>query len=335
MQDYLFRTPVTPPRAKDPISVASNLFFIGSCFAENIGRHLVDARFNVLVNPFGVLYNPLSIAAAFDSIIDLAYVSEDDLVERDGLWHNFMYHGKFSNPDKNICMENINIAIDEARDFLEKADYLIITFGTAWVYEHKLLQKVVANCHKFPDSDFRRYRLEPDEVVDAWKELIIRLRVFNPGLKVIFTVSPVRHLKDGTHGNQLSKAVLLLAIDKLVDLFDKVEYFPAYEILMDELRDYRFYDRSMVHPDGLAVEYIVTRFCENFLDEEAQKFYKEVDRLIKARSHRPSGHNTVQYIQFVSRTLSYIHELSLRYPEARLEDDRLWFQKILEDLNKS
>jgi hypothetical protein len=333
MQNNLFRTPVSVEKAAELIPLGSPLLFTGSCFADNIGQRMVDARFPALVNPFGVLYNPVSVADALDSIMDLNYVSEEDLVERDGLWHSFMHHGRFSSPDASSTVRSINDAIIEAHDFLQDAEFLFITFGSAFVYEHKLLQKVVANCHKFPGGDFEPYMLEPDELVEIWKDLIVRLRVFNPGLKIIFTVSPVRHLKDGAHGNQLSKAVLLLGIDKLLALFEKLDYFPAYEIVVDELRDYRFYDKGMTHPDSVAVDYIMSRFCESRLSREAQNYYKEVSKITRAREHRASGHNTPAYRQFVSRTLADIHDLSIRYPAALLEQDRQWFQSILEHLD--
>ena len=319
-------------RSADLIAVDSDVFFIGSCFSGNIGQKMADSRFSTMVNPYGVLYNPLSVADAVDSIIENRMVSEDDLVERDGLWHSFMHHGRFSHPDLFTAVTNINNATEAAHFFLQNAEYVIVTFGTGFVYEHKMEQRVVANCHKFPDIDFNRYLLEPDEVIDVWKDLIVRLRVFNPSIKIIFTVSPVRHWKDGAHGNQVSKSVLILAIDKLVHLFAKVTYFPAYEMVIDELRDYRFYDAAMMHPNDVAVDYIWKRFSQSRLSPDAQSFLKEVSKIVKARHHRPSGHPTTSYHSFVQQTLDKIIELSRRYPVAQLEDDRKWFQDILDQI---
>jgi hypothetical protein len=332
MQKDPFRTIVQIEKTADPIAVDSGVLFIGSCFAGNIGQMMADARFPTLVNPYGMLYNPLSVASAVDSIMEKRMVSEDDLVERDGLWHSFMHHGHFSHPDLPTALANINSATELAHHFLLNAQYVIVTFGTGYVYEHKLEQRVVANCHKFPDFDFNRYLLEPDEIIDIWKELIVRLRVYNPSIKIIFTVSPVRHWKDGAHGNQVSKSVLILAIDKLVHLFDKVNYFPAYEIVMDELRDYRFYDAAMMHPNNVAVEYVWQRFCQTFLSTDAQSFLKEVSKIIKARQHKPSGHPTTSYHSFVQQTLEKIIDLSRRYPSACLTEDEKWFQAILSRL---
>lgn len=333
MQKDPFRTIVQIEKPTDLINVDSGVFFIGSCFAGNIGQKMVDARFQTMVNPYGVLFNPLSVAAAVDAIIENRAVTEDDMVERDGLWHSFMHHGHFSHPDLLTAVEAINEATDSAHHFLQSAEFVFLTFGSAYVYEHKMEQRVVANCHKFPEMDFNRYLLEPDEIVDGWKDLIVRLRIFNPTVKIMFTVSPVRHWRDGAHGNQVSKSVLLLSIDKLVHLFDKVSYFPAYEIVMDELRDYRFYDAAMLHPNEVAVDYIWQRFSQSLLTPEALSYLKEVSKIVLARQHRPSGHLTASYHNFVLQTLEKVSELSRRYPKASLDDDKEWFQTVLKEFN--
>jgi hypothetical protein len=327
-----FRTIVQIEKSTDLISVGSGMLFIGSCFAGNIGRKMADARFSTMVNPYGVLYNPLSVASAIEAIMDNRMVTADDLVERDGLWHSFMHHGRFSHPDLNTAVTQINQSTEWAHHFLQRTEYVMVTFGTAYVYEHKLEQRVVANCHKFPDVDFNRYLLDPDEIIDVWKDLIVRLRIFNPSLKIIFTVSPVRHWKDGAHGNQVSKSVLFLAVNKLVHLFEKVNYFAAYEIVMDELRDYRFFDAAMMHPNEVAVDYVWQRFAQSQLTQEAQDYLQEVSKIVRARLHRPSGHPTASYHAFIQKTLEKLFELSRRYPAARLEDDKKWFQTILNQM---
>lgn len=329
MQKDPFRTIVQIEKSADLIAVDSKVFFIGSCFAGNIGHKMADARFPTMVNPYGVLYNPLSVSAAFEAIIENHRVTGDDMVERDGLWHSFMHHGSFSHPDLSTAVTKINQGTESAHLFLQHAEFVVVTFGTAYVFEHKLEQRIVANCHKFPEIDFNRYLLETDEIIDVWKDLIVRLRVFNPGLKIIFTVSPVRHWKDGAHGNQVSKSVLILAIDKLVHLFDKVTYFPAYEIVMDELRDYRFYDAAMMHPNEVAIDYIWQRFSQCRLNPDALNYLKEVSKIVRARQHRPSGHPTASYQSFIRQTLDHILELSRRYPAACLDDDKKWFQIVL------
>ncbi len=332
MQKDLFRTIVQIEKPADFINVDSGVLFVGSCFAGNIGQKMVDARFSSMVNPYGVLFNPLSVAAALDSIMEHRMVSEDDLVEKDGLWHSFMHHGRFSHPDLPTAIKSINEATELAHQFLQSAEFVMLTFGSAYVYEHKMEQRVVANCHKFPEIDFNRYLLEPEEIIEVWKELIVRVRVFNPSVKIIFTVSPVRHWKDGAHGNQVSKSVLILAIDKLVHLFDKVTYFPAYEIVMDELRDYRFYDAAMLHPNEVAVDYIWQRFSQSLLSPDASSYLTEVSKIVRARHHRPSGHHTASYHNFIQQTLEKVFSLSRRYPAAHLEDDKKWFHDVLNEL---
>jgi hypothetical protein len=330
MNKELFRTVVNAGKASDLITPDDAVLFMGSCFAGNMGAFMSEARFPVAINPFGVLYNPMSIGHAFNALIQNATPTSGDLFFNNDLWHSFFHHGKFSHPDREVAVEQIQEATLAGHLFLKKTRFLVITFGSAYVYEHKGLQQVVANCHKFPETEFSRYLLEPEEIVEAYKDLIVRLRVFNPALNIIFTVSPVRHLKDGAHGNQLSKAVLLLAVEKLTTLFEKVTYFPAYEIVLDELRDYRFFDEAMTQPNPVAVKYVWQRFMESSLSADAQHFFKEMQQIIRARNHRPSGHATTGQLLFIQNTLELIDSLSVRYPEAFLDDDRDHFKKILE-----
>ncbi len=327
MNKDLFRTVVLVPKAPDLITPGDGVMFMGSCFAGNMGRYMDNARFSVQINPFGVLYNPISIAKAFNSIINNTIPKEDELSYNNGLWHSFFHHGSFSHPNSDEVIRNIKHATLAGHQFLHNARFLVITFGTSYVYEHKNLNQVVANCHKFPEKDFIRYILEPEEIIEAYKELIVKLRVFNPELNIIISVSPVRHLKDGTHGNQISKAVLLLAVEKLTSLFEKVWYFPAYEIVIDELRDYRFYDETMNQPSDVAVKYIWERFIEATLSKESQNYYKEVQKVIRARNHKHTGYNTTEHRVFLQQTLELIHSLSSRYPKALLDSDREYFQK--------
>lgn len=331
MDKELFRTIVKVEKAESLIEVDSGVMFMGSCFASNIGQYLAGNRFPALINPYGVLYNPMSISMAFQGIMNNRTVKESELVNLNGLWHSFNHHGSFSNPDPECVVSSINKATDYAHKFLKSAGFLFVTFGTANVYALREGDKVVANCHKFPDSLFNRYLLNVDEIVDEWKELIVQLRVFNPMLNVVFTVSPVRHWRDGAHGNQVSKATLLLAIHKLATLFEKVWYFPAYEIVLDELRDYRFYDPEMLQPNSQAVEYIWRRFTESHFSEQARLFCREVDKIIRARNHRPSGHNLPAHKLFLQQMLELTQSLAQRYPSALLEQDSVFFQDALSD----
>jgi hypothetical protein len=329
MNKEIFRTLVPVSKAPELMTPEDGVLFMGSCFAGNMGKYMSDARFSVLINPFGVLYNPISIADAFTAFIENSTPAKEELFFHNELWHSFSHHGQFSHPNPIEVIEKIQDSTSKGHNFLKKARFLVITFGTSYVYEHKKMQRVVANCHKFPDSDFSRYRLEPEEIIEAYKDLIIKLRVFNPDLNIVFTVSPIRHMKDGAHGNQVSKSVLLLAVEKLTALFEKVWYFPAYEIVLDELRDYRFYDEAMTHPNDIAVKYIWNKFMEATFSHESQNYYKEVQKVIRARNHQPSVHNTDQAHLFFQNSLDLVDSLSDQYPHVNLHGDREYFKKML------
>lgn len=249
-------TPVSVPPLGVRLDFDSGVVSLGSCFADEVGRRLLDGGFRVELNPFGTLYNPASIALALDRIIDESEITTDDLVEHEGLWHSWHHHGSFSNPAKEATLATCNARIHQAHRALREACLLMITFGTAWVFEHN--GQVVANCHKLPPKEFVRRRMEVEEIVNLWRPLQEKLAAFNPQLATLYAVSPIRHLADGAHGNQLSKSTLLLAVEQLIQHGGC--YFPSYEIVLDELRDYRFFDEKMTHPTSLAVDIVWERF---------------------------------------------------------------------------
>lgn len=266
-----------------------SMLLIGSCFADNIGGKLNEAHFDCCVNPFGTLYNPLSIRKTLADIIKgRGYETGDtELFEHEGVWHSWMHHTRFSSTDKNNLVEKINTSIKEAHEHLKKCSLLIVTLGSAYVYRLKDDARIVANCHKMNEKLFDRKRLAVDEIVSEWLPLLDELREINPQIKVMFTVSPIRHKRDGFHANQLSKATLLLAADSLCEeRSDMCLYFPAYEIMMDELRDYRFYADDMVHPSTLAVEYIWERFCDAFFNRKTMDKIAEWRKFEAAQRHR-------------------------------------------------
>ena len=243
-------TKVEMPAISSEILHSDKIMLMGSCFADNIGERLKSAKFNCLANPFGTLYNPLSISQALRQVISGRIYSEGDeelFRGNDGLWHSWMHHSRFSSADMSECISTINSSISKASFQLKDIDKLIITFGSSWVYRLKRNGSVVANCHKQNDKLFNRERLTPEEIVSEWNTLVSELKTMSPKLEIIFTVSPIRHRKDGFHANQLSKAGLLLAVDSICSSNSSFcSYFPAYEIMMDELRDYRFYADDML-----------------------------------------------------------------------------------------
>lgn len=254
-------TQVEVPRLPFTLDFVSGIVSLGSCFADEIGDRLREGDFRIEQNPFGTLYNPASIAAALHRIIDDREIDASDLVQHEELWHSWHHHGSFSRPTQEECLATCNNRIHQAHAALKEASLLMVTFGTAWVFEHKGM--VVANCHKLPPQEFVRRRMTVEEIVALWSPLLQKLSTFNPQLTTLFTVSPIRHMADGAHGNQLSKATLLLAVDELLSsLTSHLSpcYFPAYEIVLDELRDYRFYGPDMTHPTPLAVDVVWERF---------------------------------------------------------------------------
>ena len=254
-------TPVIVPQMPFKIDYSTGIVSLGSCFADEIGERLQECDFHVEMNPFGALYNPASIAAAVRRLMEDREIGMDDLVQHEGLWHSWHHHGCFSHSTAEETLAACNSRIHQAHQALNEASLLMVTFGTAWVFERE--GEIVANCHKLPPQMFVRRRMTVEEIVALWQPLLQELAAYYPGLKVLFTVSPIRHMADGAHGNQLSKSTLLLAIDNLLPTIHcplPTYYFPSYEIVLDELRDYRFFDEKMTHPTSLAVDIVWDRF---------------------------------------------------------------------------
>lgn len=316
-----FRKKIDIAKSDLKIDHQSNIMLFGSCFSENIGEKLLDNKFGVDVNPFGVLYNPASICQAIDLLQDEKIFSEADIVEQQGVCHTFFHHSEFSDTDRSNFLQNINQRRKESSDNLNKAGILLITFGTAYVFNYKETGQVVANCHKFPASEFERYRLTADGIVGMWSRLIGRLRKTNPSLQILFTVSPIRHWKDGAHNNQLSKAILLLAIDELIGRHSGLHYFPSYEIVLDELRDYRFFAEDMLHPNSTAIEYIWEIFSDTYFDEKTKQINKEWQTIRKAIGHRPFNPDTEDHKHFLRQTLLKINELQKKYSYFDVEKE--------------
>ena len=259
------------------IGYEDSILMIGSCFADSIGEQMVQRNLRVTCNPFGTLYNPLSIAQA------LTMTDMPELIEHDGLWHSMAHHGSFSRADKDEAEQAIRASIETMQKALREATVVIVTFGTSWVYEWKG-ERVVGNCHKLPETNFIRRRLTAEEIVAAWKPLLERYS----DKHWVFTVSPIRHIKDGLHENQLSKATLLQAVEKLTgEAGLTADYFASFEIMLDELRDYRFYADDLVHPSSLAVNYIWERFVDTFCTPQTKNEMNIQHKRWQFEHHRP------------------------------------------------
>ena len=311
-----FRTIVKPLSFRGNISHRQGVMMLGSCFSDNIGLRLRQACFDVDINPFGTLYNPASIACGIGAILKCRQYSIDDLFQEkgDNRWHSFSHHSEYSSVDSQLMLEKINQRVCEANKMLQRASTLIVTFGTAWVYKYAPTGKVVANCHKLPASMFERSMMSIDEIVAMWKDVIADVKAINQSIQVIFTVSPIRHLRDGAHENQLSKSTLLLAINQLVRECEDVIYFPAYEIMNDDLRDYRFYTSDMTHPSEVAVDYIYDIFSQSFFDDDTISLAEKCVKLSKRLMHIPMGDDQDAVARFVHSTNQLKTQLLQQYP---------------------
>lgn len=279
------------------IEAGEPVFLVGSCFTEHIGQWLTDCWLPVCSNPWGVLFNPASIAKSLMRAQQDAPYSPP--IARNGdLYCSFDHHGSFSNCDETSFLQGIEDAETQAREAFRQARHIVVTWGTAWVFERK--GEIVANCHKFPASDFTRRRLTVPEITDLWAPILAA----NPTRHFIFNVSPIRHLSDGLHGNSLSKATLLLAIDALQEKFPhQVEYLPSYELLIDDLRDYRFYADDLVHPSSMAIQAVKELFLDIAAAPSLQQYLKQAEPIAKALQHRPSDPDSDSYRQFLARTM--------------------------------
>lgn len=312
-----FFTKIDIPAADFKIDYTSRLAFFGSCFADNISAQFAERKFNVLANPFGTVYNPVSLASQVKAIADGKIFGEEDVFQDtrcDGLWHCWDAHSSLSGKTKEECIEKLNAAITQARDFLQKASVIFITLGTAFVYYLKSSGKPAANCHRQDQNLFERKLISVDEATDAIQRIVAQLRDINHNAHIVFTVSPIRHLGDGAHGNNLSKATVLLAINKEI----AAEYFPSYEIVMDELRDYRFYSDDMIHLSRTAEEYIFERMVETYCSEKTRADIAHVEKFMKMANHRIQDESSPTTQQLKKRIASQAAELEKQIAGLKL-----------------
>lgn len=294
---------------------SDKMMLIGSCFSDNIGAKLRDAMMQVEVNPFGTIFNPLSIAGAINKIIDNETIAGVELFMNNGVWNCYDFHSRFSMASKDAALERMNRSISTAHEHLAQCKSLVITLGTAVVYRRRDTGEVVSNCHKVPQHEFTRRLASVDEITGALNATVERLHEFNPELRIIFTVSPIRHIADGLEMNSLSKAVLRVAINNVVRSHKEwVSYFPAFEIVIDDLRDYRFYTADMVHPTDVAIEYIWQTFQATYFDDHSTQAIARCERVSKRLKHRPMSNNPEVVERFNADTQAVIANLKKEYP---------------------
>lgn len=285
-------------------------------------------KLQALVNPNGIVYNPVSIAQSLQALRQENTDAAGMLFNQNGLWHSWEHHGRFSNPDRNVVLQNIETAHREAAKFLKNANCLVLTLGTAEVFTLRETRQVVANNHKAPADWFEQRRLTVAETVAALENALVQLHADKPDRNVVLTVSPVRHLRNGLVENQRSKAVLVLACTELCERFDFVHYFPAYELLLDDLRDYRFFDTDMVHPTEVAVDYIWDYFAETYFSTETQQLLAQVAKIRAAANHRPFHPDAPEHQTFARQQLNNIEKLTRQHPELDFSGEVVWFQQF-------
>ena len=324
-----FRTTINVDPSPLKITYGDNTMFIGSCFAATMGEQMQICKMPVIINPAGTVYNPVSVLNTLGNLISGKITGRDDLYNHEGTWLSFFHYTDFSSEDPESLIEKINNCTVKAGEFLRKSRFLFITLGTARVYRLKKTGIIVSNCHKVPSAQFEPELLTVNDIVDQWESLLGSLSEFNPDLKVVFTVSPVRHWKDGAHGNQVSKFVLFLAIQELLKHKSIPGYFPAYELLIDDLRDYRFYSDDMLHPSLSAVEYIWKKFSGAYFDTETVNLQNEILKIVRACNHRFITDSLFKKKAFAEIMLKQISEIQTRNNLIDFTVERDYFLNLI------
>ena len=312
-----FRLQIPISNSDFPIDYHSKIVSLGSCFAENMGQKFDYYKFQNTVNPFGIIFNPVSIEKLIHRTICKEYFTDNDVFFHNDLWHSFEVHSELSNPNKQELIDQLNGLLDGFYNQILQATHIVITLGTAWVYRSINSNEIVANCHKLPQKQFTKEIFSIETIANAIKNSIDSIRDVNPNCNFIFTVSPVRHIKDGFFENNISKASLLRAIYEVVNTEHyklNTEYFCSYEIMMDELRDYRFYNPDMLHPNSVAIDYIWERFQEAYLSEKAFGTMKAVKEIQSGLQHRSFNPSSEAHQKFLKKIESKIEKLKKEYP---------------------
>ncbi len=319
-----FRTEIDIKPLKERMGYSSEIITMGSCFAGEVGGRLHSSKFRITVNPSGVLFNPASICRTAQRFATCRLVTAEELHEGREGWCHYDFHSSLNSASKELCVKQINDAIVRGHHALERADWVVLTLGTAWIYELKSSGEVVASCHKQPHSIFHRRRLSVPEIVDR---AVATIEQYMPNKRVILTLSPIRHVGDGLDENCLSKSTLRVAIDEICSRRPTMtHYFPAYEILMDDLRDYRFYGEDMVHPASVAVEYVWQRFIEFAISSNSLPVMERVEKIMRASKHRPLNSESTTWREFCAQQLAKIAELD---DIVDLESERRYFQESM------
>lgn len=331
-----FMVDINIPVPAQTVAYQQPIMLVGSCFTEHIGNSLQEMKFPVLQNPNGILFDPQSVATSLVSYVQNKQYTEQDLFLLNEVWQSWQHHSRFSGMNKAEVVEMINASQNAAHEFLKKTEWLVITLGSSFSYRITELvpqaqranagpEGAVANCHRAPSQWFRKHMMTIEETKSVLDNALHQVRYFNPKIKTIFTISPVRHLRDGVIDNNRSKARLLEVVHHLVNKFDRLYYFPAYELVIDVLRDYRFYDIDMAHPNYAATQFVLEKFMTHFVDEPGQQLAAELRKLSIARRHKAFHPDTEAHKKFLESQLSKAKELQVQYPFLDLKDELDYF----------
>ena len=320
------QTKVPIPPSDFQINHFSKILSIGSCFAENMSVYLKERKFQVVTNPCGILYNPLSIGRGLEMILSRKVFQQKDLFYHNELWQSFDHHGEFSGMIADEVLNKMNNSIENAHTHLQKANTLIITLGTAFTYFKN--GQPVANCHKVPAAEFEKRLLSVDEIVEALSSILKKIQTNVPSLHIIFTISPIRHIRDGVVENQQSKATLILAVHQLIHQLSNAYYFPSYEMVLDELRDYRFYKKDLVHLNEVALEYIWEQFSDTFFSEDTKALNRKFEKLRAAFLHRPFHPQSEEHQRFLRKQYQIVSRFQEEFGELDFEEELEYFNYL-------
>jgi len=307
------QTQINIPGQEPKIGYDSKLVLLGSCFSENMGAKLSYFKFQHLQNPFGILFHPFAIEKLIQKAVNQYVYTEEDLVFHNEQWHCFDAHSRLSSSHKKDLLQQLNDSLKQTFDWLKEASHVIFTYGTSWIYQYKSTGNYVANCHKIPQREFDKKLISADEIQESIQNTLQLLQQINPSIHCIFTISPVRHLKDGFIENQQSKAALITAVHQSISSVKQSAYFPSYELMMDELRDYRFYDLDMLHPNTLASDYIWQRFVKTWVDSSALPVMKKVESLQRNLEHKSFNPRSEAHQKFLAKLEHQKAELMAQY----------------------
>ena len=310
-----FTTKIPIQKYNHPITYDSKIMLLGSCFAESMAKKFDYFKFQNTTNTFGIIFNPVSLAKLIERSVQKEFYTEEDIFFHNDLWQCYEVHSELSHPDKAIFLSNLNSIVELTHRHIGSLTHCIITLGTSWVYRNIETNEIVANCHKVPQKQFSKELLSPEIIAQSIESILFTISVVNPNCNFIFTVSPVRHIKDGFAENSLSKAHLIAALHKTITCSPSpINYFPSYEIMMDELRDYRFYAEDLLHPNQTAIDYIWIQFFENYISESEFGLMNEICEVQRALQHRPFNPNTESHQKFLADLKTKMTTLEKKLP---------------------